>query len=81
MLKGGGCAQKSVRVVSTRELEVLAMLKGGLKKFHPVLMGWAQKVSDPQFFTFCTPPPSLTGPLHGPIKVPIFMIGTLHGPK
>ena len=53
MLKGGDT--KSFAVVLTWELEILAILIGGLKKFYSVLSGL-----DPRFSHFvASPPPSL----------------------
>ena len=64
MLKGG---TKSFEVVLTRELEVLAIVMGGRKKFPPFKRhgtrsftlsgGGAQKVYDPRFSHFVAPPP------------------------
>ena len=39
MLKGGGGGIKRFGVVLTRELEVLAILKGGVKRFHSLKGG------------------------------------------
>ena len=54
LLKGGG-GTKSFKVVLTRELEVLAILKWGEKGFNPLKWG-AQKKSCPRFSRFVPSP-------------------------
>ena len=41
MLKGGGGGTTSFEIVLTQELEVLAILLGGAKSFHPLKGGGA----------------------------------------
>ena len=56
MLKGVG-GTTSFEVVLPRELEVLAILMRGHKKFYPVLRGGGAKSFGPVIFPFCSPPP------------------------
>ena len=64
--EGGWGVTKSFGVVLTQEIEVLAILKVGGKKFSPYkvvvkgfncLEGGVQKVSVPRFSHFLVPPP------------------------
>ena len=63
-----GEGTNSFEVVLTWELEVLAILKGGTKSFHPLKWGWekfytvlrwTQKGFGPAISPFCSPPPLL----------------------
>ena len=64
MVKGGGVTT-SFEVVVARELEVLTILMGGAKGFHPLKGGGGQKVLPclkggakslgPTIFPFCSP--------------------------
>ena len=58
--EGGGGGTTCFKIVLTRELEVLSVLKGaqkmwGAKKFYPVLRGWLKKFG-PAILPFCSAP-------------------------
>ena len=54
--EGGGGGTKGFEVVLTRELDVLAIVMGGRKKFPPFKTGGTTSFG-PAIFPFCSPPP------------------------